>query len=70
MAKIGQSLSFTFRVGEDKLNQFCKISLDISEIDTAMPIEPQLIETKEAIAKLWKHIYSKVDEEIAAVLER
>ena len=71
MAKISQSLGFTFRLGSDpRSNQYGKVSLEISEIDTTLPIEPQLEEVKKGLDAIWKFIYAQVDKEVEKVLEK
>lgn len=71
MAKISQSLGFTFRLGSDpRSNQYGKVGLEISEIDTSLPIEPQLEEAKEGFKKLWEFIYGEVDKEVEKILEK
>lgn len=67
MAKIGQSLSFTFRLPGAN-NQFSKVNIDISDIDTSLPIEPQLKDIDKTLDMVWKFIKNKVNEEIDGIL--
>ena len=62
MAKISQSLSFTFRVGQAS-NQYCKVNLEVSEIDTELPLDAQLEKidnTLDVIKNLQKKYPSQV----------
>ena len=68
MPKISQSLSFTFRVGGPQTNQYSKVNLEISEIDTSLPIAPQLEEAKEAQKELWNFIWGEVDNQIDQIV--
>ena len=67
MPKISQSLGFTFRVGDPASNQYAKINVEISEVDTALPVEPQLAEAKQALNEVWKFIMSGVDKEVQKI---
>ena len=42
MAKVSGHLGFTFRVGALDLNQYGRVDLNIDQIDTELPIEPQI----------------------------
>ena len=42
MAKVSGHLGFTFRVGAIDLNQYGRVYLNIDQIDTELPIEPQI----------------------------
>ena len=46
MAKVSMHLGFTFRVGDLSTNQYGRIDLSIDQIDTELPVEPQLEESK------------------------
>lgn len=67
MPKVSQSLSFTFRIGGQNSGQFAKVNIDISEIETSLPIEPQLEEAKIALNKTWPFILKAVDAEVDKV---
>lgn len=67
MPKISQSLSFTFRIGGQNSGQFAKVNIDIAEIETSLPIEPQLEEVKIALNKTWPFILKAVDVEVDKV---
>lgn len=67
MSKISQSVSFTFRVGAQNSGQFGKIAVEISEIETSLPIDPQIEEAKVALNKLWPFVLSAVDKEVDKV---
>ena len=68
MAKVGIQLSFTFRIGDEKLNQFAKIAIDISDVDTDLPLTPQLGKTADAIDNVWAQIRKKADDKIESIL--
>ena len=61
MAKVSMHLGFTFRVGELSTNQYGRIDLSVDQIDTGLPIEQQLEESKAAAEQVWKFIKTKVD---------
>ena len=54
-------LGFTFRVGDLSTNQYGRVDLSVDQIDTALPIEHQLEESKDAAEQIWQFIKSKVD---------
>ena len=64
MAKIAQNLSFTYKLGDPKLNQFVKVGIEISEINDELPIEPQLKNTENALDQIWQFILEKVNLEV------
>lgn len=70
MAKVGCSLSFTFRVGPSDKNQFAKISFDLQEVDTSLPLEAQLLEAKKSLDVVWDLIKTKTDTEIEKTLKK
>ena len=69
MAKIEQSLGFTFRVGSENSNQYARVFLGISDIDTELPIEPQLEKVNEATKIVWEHLKGKLDDQIESILD-
>ena len=68
MAKISQSLSFTFRVGQAS-NQYCKVNLEVSEIDTELPLDAQLEKVDNTLDVIWKHMRDRIDNQIEEVLK-
>ena len=68
MAKISQSLSFTFRVGQSS-NQYCKVNLEVSEIDTELPMDAQLEKVDNTLDVIWKHMRDRIDTQIEEVLK-
>jgi len=68
MAKIAQSLSFTFRVGQAS-NQYCKVNLEVSDIDTELPLDVQLQKIDNTLDGIWKHIRDRIDNQIEEVLK-
>ena len=69
MAKVSMHLGFTFRVGELSTNQYGRIDLSVDEIDTELPIEQQLEESKDAAEQVWTFIKTKVDSNIDEMLD-
>ena len=69
MAKVSMHLGFTFRVGDLSTNQYGRIDLSVDQIDTELPIEQQLEESKDAAEQVWQFIKSKVDKNIDDVLD-
>ena len=60
MAKISSHLGVTINVGKDGSNQYARLDVTISEIDTEIPLEPQLAESGEIIDKVFAEVKAKV----------
>ncbi len=56
MPKVSMHLGFTFRVGDLQTNQYRRIDLSVDQIDTDLPIQQQLEESKEAADQVWTFI--------------
>ena len=69
MAKVDAHLGFTFRVGPLETNQYGRVDLTVSQIDTDLPIEPQLEESKKVADVVWEFIKGKVDAQIEEMLD-
>ena len=69
MAKVDAHLGFTFRVGPLDTNQYGRVDLTVSQIDTDLPIEPQLEESKKVADVVWEFIKGKVDAQIEEMLD-
>ena len=69
MAKVSGHLGFTFRVGPLEQNQYGRVDLTVDQIDTELPIEPQLEEAKQVADVVWTFIKGKVDAEIEDILD-
>ena len=69
MAKVDAHLGFTFRVGPLDQNQYGRVDLTVSQIDTELPIEPQLEESKKVADVVWGFIKDKVDSQIDEMLD-
>ena len=69
MAKIAVHLGFTFRVGPLDTNQYARVDLTADEIDTSIPLEPQLEEIGDATDKVWEIVRSKVDAQIDELID-
>ena len=69
MAKIDVHLGFTFRVGDMNSNQYSRVDVTISDVDSDLPIENQLDKSKETIDKVWEEVRSQVDSKVDAILE-
>ena len=69
MAKISMHLGFTFRVGDLQTNQYGRIDLSVDQIDTELPIQQQLEESKEAADQVWTFIKERVDHDIDEMLD-
>ena len=69
MAKVSMHLGFTFRVGELSTNQYGRMDLSVDQIDTELPIEQQLKESKDAAEHIWKFIKTNVDANIDDILD-
>ena len=70
MAKVDAHLGFTFRVGPLEQNQYGRVDLTVSQIDTDLPVEPQLEESKKVADVVWEFIKGKVDAQIEEMLDK
>ena len=69
MVKVSQNLSLTVRLPGIS-NQYAKVGVEISEIDTTLPIEPQLLESKGAIKQAWKYALDLIDSQIDDIIKK
>ena len=69
MAKVSVHLGFTFRVGPLETNQYGRVDLTVDQIDTELPVEPQLEESKKVADTVWNFIKNKVDSQIDEMLD-
>ena len=69
MPKVSMHLGFTFRVGDLQTNQYGRIDLSFDQIDTELPIQQQLEESKEAADQVWTFIKERVDHDIDEMLD-
>ena len=68
MAQISQGLSFTFRVGQAS-NQYCKVNIEVSEIDTELPLDEQIKKVDDTLDVVWNHMRERIDNQIDEVLK-
>ena len=69
MAKVSMHLGFTFRVGDLSTNQYGRIDLTVDQIDTNLPIEEQIRDSRNAAENIWNFIKDSVDTRIDEVLD-
>jgi hypothetical protein len=69
MAKVSMHLGFTFRVGDLSTNQYGRIDLSVDQIDTDLPIEEQIKDSKNAAENIWEFVKESVDIRIDEVLD-
>ena len=69
MAKVDVHLGFTFRVGPLEQNQYGRVDLTVSQIDTELPVEAQLEESKQIADVVWEFVKGKIDSQIESVLD-
>ena len=69
MPKVDVHLGFTFRVGPLEQNQYGRVDLTVAQIDTELPVEPQLEESKAIADTVWDFIKGKVDSQIEEMLD-
>ena len=60
MPKVSMHLGFTFRVGPLDTNQYGRIDLTVDQIDTDLPIEPQLTDAGIVSDKAYEFIKEKI----------
>ena len=70
MAKVSGHLGFTFRVGPLEHNQYGRVDLSVDQIDTELPVGPQLEAAKEIADVIWEFIKGKVDTQIEEMLDK
>ena len=68
MAKISVHLGFTFRVGPLEQNQYGRVDLTYDQIDTELPLEPQLEASNDVSNVVWDTLKKKVDSQIESML--
>ena len=61
MAKVSVHLGFTFRVGPLDQNQYGRVDLTFDQIDTELPIEPQIKDSKEGADVVFGEVKEKID---------
>ena len=61
MTKVSMHLGFTLRVGDLSTNQYGRIDLSVDQIDTDLPIEEQIKDSKNAAENIWKFVKESVD---------
>tara|TARA_R110002074_G_scaffold294342_1_gene465874 strand:- start:390 stop:608 length:219 start_codon:yes stop_codon:yes gene_type:complete len=69
MAKVSAHLGFTFRVGPLDQNQYGRVDLTIDQIDTTLPLDAQLEESKVVADVVWGVLKDKVDAQIEDMLD-
>ncbi len=68
MAKVSMHLGFTFRVGDLATNQYGRIDMNIDQIDTELPLDGQLEDSKRTADEIWKHMRGSIDTKIDDML--
>lgn len=66
MAKLSHSFSYTFC---PKPNQWVKINLEVSDVNTELPIDPQMREVEGAVEIIWNFLRNKVDRQIEEIYD-
>ena len=69
MAKVSMHLGFTLREGDLQTNQYGRIDLAGDQIDTELPIEQQLEDSKNAAENVWNFVKESVDTRIDEILD-
>ena len=68
MAKVSVHLGFTFIVGPLDQNQYGRVDLTFDQIDTELPIEPQIKDSKEVADVVFGEVKEKIDSQIDEML--
>ena len=68
MAKVSMHLGFTFRVGDLSTNQYGRIDINIDQIDTEVPLDEQLDNSKRTADGIWKYMRGSIDTKIDDML--
>lgn len=69
MAKVSVKLGFTFRVGDLATNQYGRVDLSVDQIDTELPLDEQLEDSKQTAEGIWTFVKSQIDSQIDEVLD-
>ena len=69
MAKVGIKLGFTYRVGALSTNQYGRIDVDIHDIDTELPLDEQLEQSKDYANRIFELVKDKIDTGLDEILE-
>ena len=69
MAKVSVHLGFTFRVGPLDQNQYGRVDLTFAQIDTELPIEPQIKDSKEVADVVFGEVKERIDSQIDEMLD-
>ena len=68
MAKVSMHLGFTFRVGDLQTNQYGRIDMNVDQIDTELPLDEQLEDSKRTADGVWKYLRESIDTKIDDML--
>ena len=68
MAKVSMHLGFTFRVGDLSTNQYGRIDMNVDQIDTELPLDQQLEDSKRTADNVWKYLRESIDTKIDEML--
>lgn len=68
MAKVSMHLGFTFRVGDLATNQYGRIDMNVDQIDTELPLDEQLEDSKRTADGVWKYLRESIDTKIDDML--
>ena len=68
MAKVSMHLGFTFRVGDLATNQNGRIDMNVDQIDTELPLDEQLEDSKRTADGVWKYLRESIDTKIDVML--
>lgn len=70
MAEVSFKKGFTYRVGPLDHMQFARIDIEVSKLDTNLPIAPQLEgDTENVLIEISKFVDKHIDAEINKVLD-
>ena len=69
MSKVSVHLGFTFRVGPLDQNQYGRVDLTFDQIDTELPLEPQIKDSKDVADVIFGVVKEKVDAQIDEMLD-
>ena len=69
MSKVSVHLGFTFRVGPLDQNQYGRADLTFDQIDTELPLQPQIDGSKDVADVVFGVIKEKIDSQIDEMLD-
>jgi len=70
MAELSFKKGYTFRVGPLDQMQFARVDIEVSKVDTSLPVAPQLEgDSENAIIEISKFVDKHIEDEVNKILD-